>query len=89
VRPAIHVEDLAHEIVQFIVAACPKISQTTSGRLPASIESILGADSVEDGLRNRIVCSPAATRHPEDGPDRGRDDDGETNKQITVHVDHL
>jgi hypothetical protein len=86
---AIHVEDLAHEIVEFIVPAHPKISQTTSGRLPASIESILTADSVEDGLWNRIVCDPAATRHPDNGPDRGRDEDGETNKQITVHVEHL
>ena len=93
---AIHVEDLAHEIVEFIVPALrfivtahPKISQTTSGGLPASIESILGADSVEDGLWNRIVCDPTATRHPDNGPDCGRDEDGETNKQITGHVEHL
>jgi hypothetical protein len=91
-----HVEDPAHKIVEFIVpahrfivTAHPKISQTTSGGLPASIESILGADSVEDGLWNRIVCDPAATRHSDNGSDRDRDEDGETNKQITVHVEHL
>jgi hypothetical protein len=65
--------------IAFIVPTHRNISHATSGRLSAIVR-ILRADSVEDGLRNRIVCDPAATRHPEDGPDRGHDENGETSE---------